>query len=420
MQCLYPCRRPAPPCGHPTTLHTCHDDTVSCPPCPFLATKLCACGQKSVPNVRCSLETEKVSCGTVCVKYVWSFFSPVLVPDSIRLMGCGFHHCKRLCHSDECGNCSAACGKTRKSCLPDIHPCTLTCHAPSTCPETEPCESLITLTCPCNRIRQSVLCGQTITFQRSSSHAAVSLTPKCTNDCQVAKRNARLANALGINQEGRDGGKSVVYSDELVGFARGNLKFLGLVEKTFAEFISSEKRTNVLPHMPAERRKFVHDLATVYRMDTQMVDQEPHRSVQVIRRIDTRIPTPLLSTSLTPVTSGLGKLADFRAVKATQSSSSSSSWRPTAAAVAVTPARNMTTQAQGSTWTSVVASGASSTSTAANTGSNSSVFMPIPTSSSGLVAHSSTLGTGSASLSRTVSPAQFPSEPVPEDWEDDV
>ena len=64
------------------------------------------------------------------------------------------------------------------------------------------------------------------------SHAA---TPKCNNDCQTAKRNARLADALGISQEGRDNNKSVVYSDELVGFARGNLKFLGLVERTFAE-----------------------------------------------------------------------------------------------------------------------------------------------------------------------------------------
>jgi transcriptional repressor NF-X1 len=29
--------------------------------------------------------------------------------------------------------------------------------------------------------------------------------------------------------------------------------------------------------MPPDRRKFVHDLAAVYRMDTQMVDQEPQR-----------------------------------------------------------------------------------------------------------------------------------------------
>lgn len=122
--------------------------------------------------------------------------------------------------------------------LPDLHPCTRACHAPSACPETEPCESLVTLTCPCNRIRQSIPCGQTITYQHlttgSSGHSHATVTPKCNNDCQVAKRNARLADALGISQEGRDS-KSVVYNDELVGFARGNSKFLGLVEKTFAE-----------------------------------------------------------------------------------------------------------------------------------------------------------------------------------------
>ena len=73
-------------------------------------------------------------------------------------------------------------------------------------------------------------------------------------------------------------------------------------------------------------------------------------SVQVIRRIDTRIPTPLLSNFMSP--SGLGKLADFRAVKAaTQSQSSSSSaspsWRPTAA---VSPARNGTTNTITKSW----------------------------------------------------------------------
>ena len=121
MQCLYPCRRPAPLCGHPVTHHTCHQNTVSCPPCPFLVTKICACGKKSVPNVRCSLETDKVSCGTVCGKYVRHFDFVSFIFNSFisfflhRLMGCGFHHCERLCHSDECGNCSAPCGKARKS-----------------------------------------------------------------------------------------------------------------------------------------------------------------------------------------------------------------------------------------------------------------------------------------------------------------
>jgi len=51
-------------------------------------------------------------------------------------------------------------------------------------------------------------------------------------------------------------------------------------------------------------------------MDTQ-IDEEPHRSVQLIRRIDTRIPTPLLSASASLASpSVLGKLADLRAPKA--------------------------------------------------------------------------------------------------------
>ena len=145
-------------------------------------------------------------------------------------MGCGFHQCERLCHNDECGNCSAPCGKARKSwyvvsdkkkykkksCIlktfffvndfssPDIHPCART------------------------------ISSQRTTGSGSSGHHHHAATPKCNNDCQTAKRNARLADALGISQEGRDS-KSVMYNDELVGFARGNTKFLGLVERTFAE-----------------------------------------------------------------------------------------------------------------------------------------------------------------------------------------
>ena len=43
-----------------------------------------------------------------------------------------------------------------------------------------------------------------------------------------------------------------------------------------------------------------------------MVDREPHRSVQLIRRIDTRVPPNLLSQAFT-TGSTLGKLADLRA-----------------------------------------------------------------------------------------------------------
>lgn len=45
-------------------------------------------------------------------------------------------------------------------------------------------------------------------------------------------------------------------------------------------------------------------------MDSQLIDPEPHRSVQLISRIDTRIPDPLLSAVTAPA---LGKLINLRA-----------------------------------------------------------------------------------------------------------
>lgn len=95
ISCNYPCNRSPPPCGHPRTNHSCHE-TEECPPCPFLTSKVCACGKRTLPNIRCS--QEKVSCGTTCGK----------------LLICGSHTCQRLCHSDECGPCQSICGKDRK------------------------------------------------------------------------------------------------------------------------------------------------------------------------------------------------------------------------------------------------------------------------------------------------------------------
>ena len=47
--------------------------------------------------------------------------------------------------------------------------------------------------------------------------------------------------------------------------------------------------------MPVAKRSFVVSLAAIYRINTELVDVEPQRSVMVRRRIDTRIPSPALS-----------------------------------------------------------------------------------------------------------------------------
>lgn len=69
----------------------------------------------------------------------------------------------------------------------------------------------------------------------SNSTRSAQSAPKCTSDCLIAQRNARLAEALGIDLESREKANNVVYSEELLNFARLNGKFLALVEKTFAE-----------------------------------------------------------------------------------------------------------------------------------------------------------------------------------------
>ncbi|KAI1798103.1 hypothetical protein LXA43DRAFT_908743 [Ganoderma leucocontextum] len=398
MACGYPCSRPPPQCGHPKASHACHEDPSRCPPCPYLTSKQCACGKKVVDNVRCS--QEKVSCGTTCGK----------------LLACGFHHCERLCHGDTCGACHATCGKPRKLCLPAQHPCTLPCHAPASCDESEPCRFVVTITCPCGRIRQPVPCGRSL----SNPGREGSQQLKCSNECAIAKRNARLAEALGINPD-RDGSRTVqqvTYADELVAFARANVKFCALVEKSFADFLGAEKKSQVLPHMPEQKRKFVHDLATIYRIDTQMVDQEPHRSVQLIRRIDSRVPAPLLSASINiggggaAGSPGLGKLADLRAPGLQPLS------RPNSSRVSPAPVAQPTPgSSSGRGWTSVVARSSQPASPVPSSwGVHERARTPVKPSPS----------TGPVRVAPVVVPAPVPApvatplspQDVPDDWED--
>jgi transcriptional repressor NF-X1 len=48
-----------------------------------------------------------------------------------------------------------------------------------------------------------------------------------------------LADALGITPESREKVAAVSYHEELVVFAKANFKFLGVVEKAFAESVSA-------------------------------------------------------------------------------------------------------------------------------------------------------------------------------------
>ncbi|KAL1408816.1 FKBP12-associated protein [Vanrija albida] len=312
--CVFPCGRPDPPCGHPKSQHNCHEEP-ECPPCPFLTTKPCACGKDpAVKNVRCSQSQDRVSCGQVCGK----------------LLGCGYHRCEKTCHPGDCDSCTQTCNKPKRICK---HACTATCHAPAKCPESEACSTIITQSCACGHLQQRASCGANTA--NPSSRESVQL--KCNSECMVRQRNARLADALGIKQPVDR--TLTEWTPELRTFARANPQFVIMVEQTFRDFFQGARQTLILPHMPVAKRTFVMSLADAYHLGRELIDAEPNRSVQIRRRIDTRIPNPLLSAAAPPLSKpGLGGLGNLRATTSPWGASRPGTSTPPTAAPAASAA----------------------------------------------------------------------------------
>jgi transcriptional repressor NF-X1 len=92
---------------------------------------------------------------------------------------------------------------------------------------------------------------------------------------------------------------------------------------------SSPRRIAVLILVPAAKRTFVISLCHVYRLAHELVDQEPNRSVMIRRKIDTRIPSPLLSAVCPPAgVKNLGGLANLRTTTTASSSPALSAPKP--------------------------------------------------------------------------------------------
>ena len=155
-------------------------------------------------------------------------------------------------------------------------------------------------------------------------------------------------------------------------------------------------------------------------------------SVQLLRRVDTRIPTPVLSAFIasTAPPPSLGKLADLRALRGSPAvaSSSQSSWRANAG---LTPSPKPPTPGSGTStpipsnhrgWTSVVANPAPArpvvaprpmVSLAGTSASAAQFQAGPPPGLSGSRAVTPAAGV-------TVAPPAVSNEPVPDSWEDDV
>ncbi|GAA5878773.1 hypothetical protein JCM8547_007192 [Rhodosporidiobolus lusitaniae] len=275
IDCRHPCIRP-PQCGHPQLPHACHEDPV-CPPCPYLTAKPCACGKKTIPNVRCSMDERKISCGIPCGK----------------LLRCGFHRCKLTCHpSGECEtNDTQICLKPRKHCG---HPCPLACHFPSSCPAETPCDKLIDVTCACGHLSQKARCGS----QDSKPEGNNGRLIKCTDACALAKRNQQLADALGVEKK-EPKVREVQVEDGTLRYFEANRKWAEEIERQLTEFVKGgEKASLHFPAMKREQRQFVHELCELFEVRSEAVDPEPRRSIIAHRTPNMSIPSPTLSEAL--------------------------------------------------------------------------------------------------------------------------
>ncbi|EFE31172.1 uncharacterized protein ARB_02041 [Trichophyton benhamiae CBS 112371] len=276
--CNFNCGR-SKRCGHPQTPHNCHTDDESCPKCPFLTEKKCLCGKKVLKNQPCWLVDAR--CGLVCGQE----------------LQCGSHTCKKECHrpgdcEDSITSCQQQCGKIKKQCS---HICTEPCHAPFPCPEKTPCQSKITVTCQCGRIKQEKRCGATKDKDRQGHEAPSSLP--CDEECGRIQRNRTIASAFGLEVDPSSTAtasepltlENLPYSKETLDMymelaSSSSLSTMETYESKLYELARSmTDRSARFPPARANFRAFVHSLAEDWGFKSESLDPEPHRHVVVFK-----------------------------------------------------------------------------------------------------------------------------------------
>ncbi|ORY82511.1 hypothetical protein BCR37DRAFT_357681 [Protomyces lactucae-debilis] len=261
--CLLPCTRPTA-CGHPPIPHDCHQDTVSCPRCPYLVERLCLCGKTPVKNQPCWQKS--VSCGQLCDK----------------VQACG-HACKLRCHAGSCEACTQPCGKLRAC----GHGCAATCHYPEKCPDV-PCNARVDASCACGNIKLAVCCGTSTALE-------------CTDFCAAVVRSQKLAEALGGGSSKTTATSLIEYPTDLVEYYKDNKIWCTTIESAMREFCVESAKVKLFKPMRTELRQFVHELAEVYGMRSESLDEGPHRAVQISKTSGTFMPRTRLAHAA-PVT----------------------------------------------------------------------------------------------------------------------
>lgn len=294
VECSYPCSLPPPPCGHPKIPHSCHPADTPCPPCVHLTSKPCMCGRTTLEAVPCS--RKQVRCALPCR----------------ALLACGQHKCPGTCHAEgECAPCTQVCGRPRPMCG---HPCERKCHAPEPCDVNEPCRAVVLRRCECGHREQLDVCGAAPGVERKPAPPL-----ECTPACKVAQRNARFAQALGLDAQHRE---ETTYDAALVQHVAIDPRGAQIVQDVLNEFVQSPRMTSQLRMLLVSyvaRRQcepikvntallvFTEKLARTYHLDAELCTPEgllfsgtpppggQGVDVRVKRTRDTRIPVVSLT-----------------------------------------------------------------------------------------------------------------------------
>ncbi|RDA87306.1 hypothetical protein CP532_2624 [Ophiocordyceps camponoti-leonardi (nom. inval.)] len=262
--CRFNCQR-RPACGHPPVEHNCHPGDVTCPKCPFLVSKWCACGKERLQSQPCHLQ--EAHCGKRCG----------------NKLKCGLHVCRKLCHRPgECEDvglperrCDQVCGKAKLFCE---HRCQKPCHGQTPCDESGACTSKATIACPCGVRQQEVRC-----LASSSNSTPSRPEMKCDDECLRQERNRRLATALNIDPSTHTN-DHVPYSDVTLRLFKENVTWAENQEREFRVFAKSANEVKMrYKPMSSPYRQFLHVLAEDYGLESRSEDFEPHRYVVVFK-----------------------------------------------------------------------------------------------------------------------------------------
>ncbi|ODQ63550.1 hypothetical protein NADFUDRAFT_12204, partial [Nadsonia fulvescens var. elongata DSM 6958] len=228
--CEYRCERPTS-CGHTPVQHTCHDESISCPPCLTIVVKNCVCGKERLKTQCC----RPILCGKSCEK----------------TLKCGIHKCKKVCHDDTVDECQE-------------------CNNQYT-----PCEDLVTIKCPCEHLSKKIKCMAT----KSTASSIETEALVCNEECAWKIKKQMLAEALKLNEEKArlQGDEGFSYSDEVLDYAKDNQEWCIEIENQLSDLVQSQSKLIKFIPMKAEKRAFIHNIAEYYGLTSVSQDSEPLR-----------------------------------------------------------------------------------------------------------------------------------------------